>query len=123
MRLRRALLILARAQTGQEAIGLEPIRMRPLLESAATTLGATDDRAVSFVVDCPDELLALGREELFEQIVFSLVENALRHSSPTTITLVARQDVNVVTLQVRDDGRGIAPGGPRSCVRSLLPGQ
>ncbi len=109
VRLRRALLILARAQTGQEAIGLEPIRMRPLLEEAATSVGAMDDQQVRFVVDCPDELVALGREELFEQIVFSLVENALRHSSPTAITLSGRQGVNVVTLEVRDDGRGIAP--------------
>jgi two-component system, OmpR family, sensor histidine kinase VicK len=109
VRLRRALLMLARVQTGQEAIGLEPIRLRPLLEEVAASLGATVDGEVSFVVDCPDDLMALGREELFEQIVFSLAENALRHSSPTAVTLSGRAGASSVTLEVRDDGSGISP--------------
>ena len=109
VRLRRALLMLARAQTGQEAIGLEPILLRPLLEEVAASLGASVDGEVSFVVDCPDDLMALGREELLEQIVFSLAENALRHSSPTVITLSGRAGASSVTLEVQDDGSGISP--------------
>ena len=64
----------------------------------------------------------LGHEELLEQIVFSLVENALRHAGATTIELVARNDeTGFVELEIRDDGRGIPLAETRPCVRPLLP--
>jgi signal transduction histidine kinase len=108
VRLRRALLILARAQTGQEAIGLQSIELLPVLERVVSAAREAGPASVALGVDCPAGLCALGREELLEQIVFSLVENALRHSGATFVELVAKSDeTHFVELEIRDDGRGI----------------
>src|SRR5581483_7499756 len=52
---------------------------------------------------------AFAHPELLEQIVFNLVEHALRHAGATAIELVAtRTERSLVTIAVRDDGHGIA---------------
>jgi two-component system sensor histidine kinase VicK len=101
-RLRRALLTLARAQTRQEAIVLEPVEVRPLLESVASELGD------SVSVECPPGLAALGQADLLEQVVYNLAENALKHGSET-VRLVAEADgAGTVAVSVADEGPGIA---------------
>ncbi|MGH2934632.1 MAG: sensor histidine kinase, partial [Gaiellaceae bacterium] len=109
-RLRRALLTLARAQTRQEAIQLEPMAARSMLEAVAAELGSGGMDA-EIVVDCPPGLLVLAHPELTEQVLFNLVENAYRHGSAHRIELTARElDGNAVTIEVRDDGGGIRAG-------------
>jgi two-component system, OmpR family, phosphate regulon sensor histidine kinase PhoR len=109
-RLRRALLVLARAQTRQEALQLEPVPARRLLEAVADELRAAGlDGDVE--VEAPSDLAVLAQPELVEQVVLNLAENALRHGSATHVELVTRGiDERLVAIEVRDDGKGIAPG-------------
>jgi signal transduction histidine kinase/HAMP domain-containing protein len=106
-RLRRALLMLARAQTRQEALRLEPVAVRPLLETVAAELAATAGD-VELAVHARDDLAVLADPDLLEQIVVNLVDNALRHAGPHRVELVAQpQPLGLATIEVRDDGRGI----------------
>jgi signal transduction histidine kinase len=108
IRLRRALLMLARAQTGQESLDLEPVQVRPLLEEIAAT--AVTEPGPAIVVDCDDDVVVLARAELLEQILFGLTDNAIRHSNATTITLRGRLVGREAQLDVADDGIGVPPG-------------
>jgi two-component system sensor histidine kinase VicK len=106
-RLRRALLTLARAQTRQESLQLEPVDVGPLLAAAADEL-----RSAGFggdvVVDAPEEVRVLAHAELVEQILFNLAENALRHGSATRVKLSARRlDRRTAVIEVSDDGTGL----------------
>ena len=104
-RLRRALLALARAQTRHEPLQLEAVPLADLLRRVADEVAPGD---VEVRVEAGDETAAFAHPELLEQIVFNLVENALRHADPTEIELVAsRLDSGLVAIEVRDDGKGI----------------
>ncbi len=109
VRLRRALLMLARAQTGQESLDLEPVAVRPLLEEIADTAMAAAPVPV-ICVECDDDVVVLARDELLEQILFGLTDNSARHSGATTITLRGRLIGQVAQLEVADDGIGVSPG-------------
>jgi two-component system, OmpR family, sensor histidine kinase KdpD len=48
---------------------------------------------------------------LFEQVLFNLLDNAAKYSSPdTTISIRSTRDADSVTLQIADEGEGIPPG-------------
>jgi two-component system sensor histidine kinase VicK len=102
-RLRRALLTLARAQTRQEAIVLEPVELRPLLEAVANELGD------AVAVDCPAGLHALGQSDLLEQVVYNLAENALKHGSESVLLQAEPVGEDAVGIAVADEGPGIEP--------------
>ena len=105
-RLRRALLTLARAQTRQEALRLQPVAAAPLLEGVASELSRAGD--VEVVVEAPDDLTLLAQPALLEQVVLNLAENALQHGSPTRLELVARLTRgDFAAVEVRDNGTGI----------------
>ncbi len=106
-RLRRALLTLARAQTRQEPLQLEPVAVSPLLEAVADELRSVG-ADVNVVVDAPEELSVLAHPELVEQIIFNLAENALRHGSATQVEVAARAlDGRAAVIEVSDNGTGV----------------
>jgi two-component system, OmpR family, phosphate regulon sensor histidine kinase PhoR len=107
-RLRRALLALARAQTRQQALQLEPIELRPLFERiAAEAVEAAGD--VELAVDAAAGFAVLAHRDLLEQVIVNLVENALRHARPSRVVLAGRPlSAGIAAVEVRDDGRGIA---------------
>ena len=110
-RLRRALLTLARAQTRQEALQLEPVAAAALLEAVAEELHAVKLDA-DVAVAAPDDIAVLGQPELVQQVVLNLAENALRHGGATKVTLSARRlDGRLAAIEVQDDGTGIPPAG------------
>jgi two-component system, OmpR family, sensor histidine kinase VicK len=110
-RLRRALLTLARAQTRQEALQLEPVPAAALLEAVAEELHAVKLDA-DVTVDAPDDIAVLGQPELVQQVVLNLAENALRHGAATRVTLSARRlDGRQAAIEVHDDGTGIPAAG------------
>ncbi len=107
-RLVRAMLALARAQTRQEPLQLGPVRMRPLLVEAAEGLDPADGVAVE--VSCPEELSALGQEDLLEQVIGNLAANAAKHTEQGKIMLAGHHaGADAVQIEVRDTGPGISP--------------
>ena len=69
-----------------------------------------DSRGVQLHLECEPTIHVRGDEDLFEQLLINLLGNAARYSPQgSTTTLSAREENGETMLQVRDEGRGIAP--------------
>jgi two-component system sensor histidine kinase VicK len=102
-RLTRALLVLARAQTREEAPRHEVIEVGPLLEEVAAAFGPT---AVPVTISCPPDTAVIANRSLLEQALVNLGGNALKHSRGPVVLGVRRQDGRVF-IDVTDSGPGI----------------
>jgi two-component system sensor histidine kinase VicK len=110
-RLVRALLVLARAQTGEEMPALGPVELGPLLENAAREL--VPNEGVRVAVSCPRGLTAAADADLLAQAVSNLAANAAAHTDRGWIRLSGvSRDGNVV-IEVSDTGTGIRPEDQR----------
>lgn len=109
-RLIRALLTLARAQTGAEEIELEEVDLSSLLEQAASTFRAGSGGA-AIEIECPPGLTAWSNYDLLYQAIGNLAENAVKHANghPVHLSAAATADGRV-RIEVRDRGEGIPPG-------------
>jgi signal transduction histidine kinase/HAMP domain-containing protein len=106
-RLGRAMLVLARAQTGTEAPRLGRVPLRGLLDDVAASLRPFDGVTVS--VDCADDLAALSDRDLLEQVLVNLAANAARHTDSGSIVLAARPNGrHELAIELRDTGTGIS---------------
>ena len=103
-RLTRSLLLLARAQTGQQELELEPVPLRPLLADVVAT--ATVDGSVT--LDCEQDLVAFTHRDMTEQVVLNLVGNALAHTRGR-VAVAAREELESVVIEIADSGSGIPP--------------
>ena len=105
-RLTRALLVLARAQTGEEVPVVEAVELRPLLEEIATEFGPR--AAAKLEIHCPPRLTALADRDLIEQALSNLAANAVEHTEEGRIVFSARElPSGAVLIEVEDTGRGI----------------
>ena len=104
-RLTRSLLIMARAQTHEEPIQLEPVELRPLFEEIVAS--SEPRRGITVRVDCPERLAALAQPDVAEQVVSNLLGNALTHTPEGTIVLSAHAKGGAVVVEVTDSGPGI----------------
>ncbi len=104
-RLARALLVLARAQGGDEPPRLELIELEPLLEEAAASFEPAVGVAVE--VDCPGTLAIVANRDLAAQALASLASNAGKYTREGKIVLGARRDGDRVAIEVCDTGPGI----------------
>jgi signal transduction histidine kinase/HAMP domain-containing protein len=106
-RLGRAMLVLARAQTGSEAPRLGRVPLRALLDEVAASLRPFD--GVTVRVDCADDLAALSDRDLLEQVLVNLAANAARHTDTGSIVLAARPNGrHELAIELRDTGTGIS---------------
>jgi signal transduction histidine kinase len=103
----RALLILARAQTGAEAPKTELVALQPLLSDIASQLRPVE--AVNVVVSCPPDAAAITNRELFEQVILNVAENAAKYTAGGRIELAAQVLDGQAEIRVSDTGRGIPP--------------
>jgi signal transduction histidine kinase len=101
VRLTRALLVLARAQTRDEAPRQELIEVEPFLRSLATVLSTE-----RIVVECDPDVAVIANRPLLEQALANLGENALKYA-PATVAFRARRADGAVTIDVQDRGPGI----------------
>jgi two-component system phosphate regulon sensor histidine kinase PhoR len=107
-RLVRALLILARSQTGVEAPRDELVAVAPLLHQVGAGLRLAE--GVALEVECSDHLAVVTNRELVEQAVVNLAENAAKATQVGRIVLSARKRAdNSVEIAVSDTGPGISP--------------
>ncbi len=106
------LLELSRLESGQVALDVRPLSLRPI---AADTAAAFRDRSlgrgVEVSVEIADDLpLVLGESEKIRQVLTNLMDNALKFTPPGgRITMSALPDRRNVIAQVSNTGDGIAP--------------
>ena len=96
-RLARSLLVLARAQSGEEPPRLEIMPLRPLLNEVIELVNAT------VTVRCDRELAVFADFDLLVQALTNLIANAIRHGSGGDIAVEARRiEGNVVEVDIVD---------------------
>jgi len=104
------LLDMTRLDAGSITAHLELLEPGDILSAvakrAAPLAGA---RAIRLEIE-PDLPMISADAALADQAVFNLVENALLHGGDSSITLAARRTGSAVTLDVLDEGEGLAPG-------------
>ncbi len=105
-RLGRALLTLARTQTGQESAKLDVVAVCPLLESIAKEIEPQEGVAVA--VSCGSDVAALANRDLLEQALSNIARNAATHTVSGSISLTARPDDGTVAIDVADTGPGVS---------------
>jgi PAS domain S-box-containing protein len=107
-RLASSLLVLARAQTREEAPRSEEIVLRPLMEDLFSGLAVHD--GVELVVDCADDVVVWSNRDLLEHALLNLASNAARHTESGSIRARATSDAaGSATIELEDTGAGIRP--------------
>jgi signal transduction histidine kinase len=104
-RIARALLMLARAQSG-ESVQLEQVDVRALLERLVAQAGPAAGGRIAVV--CSSSLTTRAQPELLQEALSGLVDNAVTHTRGE-IRLDAREVDGTVEIEVADTGEGIAP--------------
>ncbi len=108
-RLVKQLLDLSRLESGVVPLDRTEFRVEPLLEHAVREQQLhAPEISVSVSVESPD-LTADGDPERVHQVVANLLENAVRHTPQGgSVEVRARRHDSGVTIEVLDDGPGIA---------------
>ena len=110
-RLVERMLLLARLESGDEPIELEPISPAELLERAAARVApvAAQRRIRVEIEEAASTAVEANREHVGE-VLANLLDNALRHSpDESRIVLAALDGGDDVCFEVRDEGSGILP--------------
>jgi two-component system phosphate regulon sensor histidine kinase PhoR len=105
-RLARGLLMLARAQAGEDA-PIDFVELRPLVTRLVADAEPRD--GVDIHVDCEPGLATLASPELLHEALAALLENALDHTRAGEVRISAARQDGRVALTVTDTGPGILP--------------
>jgi signal transduction histidine kinase len=104
-----ALLNVARLDTGDLQVNLQPTDVRPIVSEVVDGVDEPIQNGHQFVLDLPSEPLSANADrDKLRQILAALVDNAVKFSpSGGTVTVVARRTPDGVELRVEDEGIGI----------------
>ena len=106
VRLTRALLLLARIQSGIEEARAEVLELAPMLRAVAD--GLRPAAGVKVLVRCPADAAAIATRGLLEQALTSVATNAARYTESGRISLSVAHRGARVRVRVRDTGRGMS---------------
>jgi PAS domain S-box-containing protein len=106
-RLAASLLMLSRAQAGQEQPRHEDIALRGLLVALIDSLAPSP--GVELVLECPPDLVARTNRDLLEHALLNLYANAARHTASGQILTRVRDEGAYVVIEIDDTGCGIPP--------------
>ena len=105
-RITRALLTLARAQSGVEPPRSELIDLAPMLEAIAERCEPAPGVEIS--VECPSDLALVSNRELLEQAITNVARNSVKYTEQGTIEISGESLDGRVLVAVADTGLGIA---------------
>ena len=109
------LLVLARADAGHVRIERLPVRLDVVAAEVAESLGPLAvERALSLATRCETPVSVHGDERWLRQLVFNLLDNAIKFSSSTrpaegaaVVTIEVSERAGIAVLSVSDTGPGI----------------
>ena len=101
---------LSAIESGKVKLSLGPVRLRSIVaEVFALTESRRGNCNVSFSVSIPDNLYVLADHTRLEQILYNLIDNAVKFNCPGgSVTVTASETGGRVTIHVEDTGTGIA---------------
>jgi PAS domain S-box-containing protein len=107
------LLAFARLESGREEVRVTDLDARSIGSDVAAVMEPlARQRQLNFVLDLPETAIQVRTDaDKLRQILLNLVGNAVNYTDAGEVRLIMRPDANGrVTIEVRDTGRGIAPG-------------
>jgi len=97
-----------RASVAGNATVNRPVHLRPIVERLGASLEKVSiDRGIRLVMNLPDDLQLRADEGDLYELFGNLLENAFRHAN-SQVVVCAGADGSGITLDVDDDGAGIA---------------
>ena len=106
-RLTRSLLVLARAQSGEQAIRLDFVTLAPVVERIAAQVHPVPGVIVE--TSCEPGIAAFGDADLLEETLAALLENAVAHTREGHVRVTATTHEWSARIEVEDTGAGILP--------------
>ncbi len=108
-RLTEDLLVLARVESGEEKLDLQPYLPKRMLDESASALQESARTAgVEISIDQATEIPVMADAYAIQQVLANLISNALRYAqSGKKIVLGAKEQRNHVEFFVQDSGPGI----------------
>lgn len=105
------LLSFSKASLARDAIAMETIPLRRVIDEAAS-------REAIQAIDCevPETLLVRAHPDLLRRALANVLRNASRHGGPGRITVTACLQASTVEVVIADDG----PGVPDDCLDRLF---
>ena len=103
------LLDVTRIASGQFDLHPEPADLGEIVRAAVAAMPQERSGDPPITIDVPPDLSGQWDKRRLEQVVVNLVSNALRYGEGQPILVRARAGDADVTLEVRDNGPGIAP--------------
>ena len=100
---------LSAIESGKVKLTLAAVRLRPLIHDViALTESRRKENGVAFVVAVPDTLLAQADRTRLEQILYNLIDNAVKFNRPGgSVTVTAEDGGDRLVVSVQDTGIGI----------------
>jgi len=105
-RIAHSLLVLARAQSGEE-LRVEPVELTPLLDRLVREVVPPPKVAVT--ARCPASLAVAAVPDLLQEALSALVDNAVSHTTEGSVRLDASESDGHVSIAVADTGGGVLP--------------
>jgi signal transduction histidine kinase/ActR/RegA family two-component response regulator len=107
------LIDIARIESGDLSLSLEPVWVLPLVQEVSQLIGPlAAERSITIIHQCAGPLLAAhGDRQRFSQVLVNLMSNAVkynRHGGTITITCQA-EGTSGVSVVVADTGQGLSP--------------
>jgi signal transduction histidine kinase len=105
------LLDLSKLESGEVPLQLEPMALATATEQVISEFSVGRAMAdISLTADVPDNLWVEADQERIHQVLFNLVDNAVRFTPPGgAVTIRAWRDEDRVQIEVHDTGVGVAP--------------
>ena len=107
------LIDIARIESGDLSLSLEPVLVRPLIEETGQLMAPlAAERSIQIIQECTHPALTVRADrQRFAQVLVNLVSNAVKYNRQGgTITISCREDnASQASIVVSDTGPGISP--------------
>ncbi len=105
------LLSISQLESGQVILNLQPVALTEIVNRVFEDLRAKGEvKQTALLNQISPSLSARADRDRLEQVLFNLVENAIKYGRPQgTVTISAQAGDGFVELRVTDDGPGIPP--------------
>ncbi len=106
------ILDLSRIEVGMLELKPERLHLKSVLDAAVELMGemARGKRIAICCEVAPDDVAVYANERRLKQIIYNLLDNAIKYSPPDTqIRVVAGREQELAVIRVIDQGIGIAP--------------
>jgi K+-sensing histidine kinase KdpD len=113
-RLIQHLLTLSHVEKGTFPLTIRPTGIRPVITATLDTLsGIINEKNIRVQLDCDPGLMVQVDPEIFQQILFNVIDNALKFSTPDSVVTVngkmqSRQEQKKILMEIIDQGEGIS---------------